>query len=110
MGDRRDSSFVRSHESEEPGVIRQLPLMEGNEGLKLAARAAKKSAHALDLGPGFRAKKKRAIPIEAGPGPINACAGVGTAIETSSVNWQCTPKARIISGGGIHPDSCRLVR
>jgi hypothetical protein len=51
MGDRRDPSFVRSHESEEPGVIQQLPLMEGKEGLKLAARAAKKSAHALDLRP-----------------------------------------------------------
>jgi hypothetical protein len=21
--------------------------------------------------------------------------------------WQCAPKARIISGGGFHPDSCR---
>ena len=25
-------------------------------------------------------------------------------------NWQCAPKARIISGGGIHPESCRLIR
>ena len=24
--------------------------------------------------------------------------------------WQCAPKARIISGGGIHPESCRLIR
>jgi hypothetical protein len=23
---------------------------------------------------------------------------------------QCAPKARIISGGGIHPESCRLIR
>jgi hypothetical protein len=22
--------------------------------------------------------------------------------------WQCAPKAQIISGGGFHPDSCRL--
>jgi putative ABC transport system substrate-binding protein len=39
MGDRRDASFVRSHENEEPGVIRQLPLMEENETLRLAACA-----------------------------------------------------------------------
>ena len=25
-------------------------------------------------------------------------------------NWQCAPKARIISGGRIHPESCRLIR
>jgi hypothetical protein len=25
-------------------------------------------------------------------------------------SWQCAPKARIISGGGFHPDSCRLIR
>jgi hypothetical protein len=25
-------------------------------------------------------------------------------------SWQCAPKARIISGGGIHPESCRLIR
>jgi hypothetical protein len=24
--------------------------------------------------------------------------------------WQCAPEARIISGGGIHPESCRLIR
>jgi tetratricopeptide (TPR) repeat protein len=24
--------------------------------------------------------------------------------------WPCAPKARITSGGGCHPDSCRLVR
>jgi hypothetical protein len=24
--------------------------------------------------------------------------------------WQCAPKARIISGGRIHPESCRLFR
>jgi hypothetical protein len=24
--------------------------------------------------------------------------------------WQCAPKARIISGGGFHPESCRLIR
>src|SRR3974390_1580826 len=24
--------------------------------------------------------------------------------------WQCAPKARIISGGRIHPESCRLIR
>src|SRR3990170_7794202 len=23
-------------------------------------------------------------------------------------SWQCAPKARIISGGGFHPDNCRL--
>jgi hypothetical protein len=23
--------------------------------------------------------------------------------------WQCAPKARITSGGGIHPESCRLI-
>jgi hypothetical protein len=23
---------------------------------------------------------------------------------------QCAPKARIVSGGGIHPESCRLIR
>jgi hypothetical protein len=27
-------------------------------------------------------------------------------IDVSS--WQCAPKARIISGGGFQPDSCRL--
>jgi hypothetical protein len=25
-------------------------------------------------------------------------------------NWQCAPKARIISGGRFHADSCRLIR
>src|SRR6266702_2463313 len=25
-------------------------------------------------------------------------------------SWQCAPKARITSGGGFHPDSCRLIR
>ena len=25
-------------------------------------------------------------------------------------NWQCASKARIISGGRIHPESCRLIR
>jgi hypothetical protein len=24
-------------------------------------------------------------------------------------NWQCAPKARIISGGRFHPESCRLI-
>jgi RNA-directed DNA polymerase len=24
-------------------------------------------------------------------------------------NWQCAPKARITSGGGIHPENCRLI-
>jgi hypothetical protein len=24
--------------------------------------------------------------------------------------WQCAPKARIISGGRFHPESCRLIR
>jgi hypothetical protein len=24
--------------------------------------------------------------------------------------WQCAPKARIISGGRIHTESCRLIR
>ena len=24
-------------------------------------------------------------------------------------NWQCAPKARITSGGGFHPESCRLI-
>ena len=23
--------------------------------------------------------------------------------------WQCAPKARITSGGGFHPESCRLI-
>jgi hypothetical protein len=23
--------------------------------------------------------------------------------------WLCAPKARIISGGGFHPESCRLI-
>jgi hypothetical protein len=44
MGDRRDPSFVRSHESEEPGVIQQLPLMEGKEGLKFWRLAPPKKA------------------------------------------------------------------
>jgi hypothetical protein len=25
------------------------------------------------------------------------------------LRWQCAPKARITSGGGFHPESCRLV-
>jgi hypothetical protein len=24
--------------------------------------------------------------------------------------WECAPKARIISGGRFHPESCRLIR
>jgi hypothetical protein len=31
-------------------------------------------------------------------------------IEGDAANahyWQCAPRARIISGGGFHPDSCR---
>src|SRR5258707_14497469 len=32
------------------------------------------------------------------------------AFEGDVWQWQCAPKARIISGGGFHPDSCRLIR
>src|SRR3984893_4876379 len=30
--------------------------------------------------------------------------------EAEVRSWQCAPKARIISGGRIHPESCRLIR
>jgi transposase len=34
----------------------------------------------------------------------------GVARAADVRKWQCAPKARIISGGRIHPESCRLIR
>ena len=31
------------------------------------------------------------------------------AFEGDVWQWQCAPKARITSGGGIHPENCRLI-
>jgi dihydroxyacid dehydratase/phosphogluconate dehydratase len=40
----------------------------------------------------------------AATGRAPACEG---SRQQKDKNWQCAPKARIISGGGFHPDSCR---
>jgi hypothetical protein len=45
----------------------------------------------------------------------NDCAVVLTFPKNTSETpyvaiWQCAPKARIISGGRFHPESCRLIR
>lgn len=35
---------------------------------------------------------------------------VANSYRTADVRkWRCAPKARIISGGRIHPESCRLI-
>jgi hypothetical protein len=32
------------------------------------------------------------------------------AVPNDVCRWQCAPKARIISGGRFHSESCRLIR
>jgi hypothetical protein len=49
-----------------------------------------------------------------GPEPLGPAANYAgyrpTKLLSHVSSWQCAPKARIISGGRIHPESCRLIR
>jgi hypothetical protein len=73
-------------------------------GVEAQQQPAQQAAPQLPQAPNMTFFVTSAGPARA---PISAALKAPTSIVS---NWQCAPKARIISGGRIHPESCRLIR